>query len=223
MSVISNTHAVTPYVPTGSNKTAPLSGQRLAKVTYKVNKETGIKPDSKCVSIPVISWDEVQPYVNTLSGVILAAVHSAQDKIVRELVEAGKTEIEGDSIKLEAVIEAMIAESSGRITGEVIRGWFKESLQEPLMLAFASKLGIPENATPTATQEKKLEQVLKGYEDSFSKLASGAATFTQLQKDNMLKALDLLGTNEAENPLVERFVTRLSKEAKSDEELLMSL
>lgn len=223
MSVISSTHAVQDYVSVGSNKTAPLSGQRLAKVTYKVNDETGIKPDSKCVSIPVIGWEEVQPYVSVLSGVILAAVHNAQDKIVRELVEAGKTEIEGDSIKLEAVIEAMIAKSSGRITGEVIRGWFKESLQEPLMLAFASKLGIADNASPTAAQEKKLEQVLKSYEDSFSKLASGAATFTQLQKDNMLKALDLIADDSNDDPLVDRFIARLSKEAKSEEELLMSL
>ena len=223
MSVISSTHSVQAYHATGSNKTAPLTGQRLAKVTYKVNKDTGVKPDSKCVSIPVLSWNEVQPHVSTLSGVILAAVHTAQDKLIREAVENGKTEVSGESIRLEAVIEAMIAESTGRITGEVIRGWFKDSLQEPLMIAFASKLGIPEDSSPTPAQEKKLEQVLKGYEDSFSKLASGAATFTQLQKDNMLKALDLVAGDGSDDPLVDRFIARLSKEAKSEEEMMMSL
>lgn len=220
MSTLFNIHAVQPYVSVGSNKTAPLSGQRLSKITYKVNKETGIKPDSKCVSIPVIGWNEVQPYISTLSAVIVDMVHQAQDKIVRELVEAGKTEVSDNDIRLEAVIDSMIAESNGRITGEVIRAWFSDALKEPLLIAFASKLGIPEDKSPTAEQEKKLQQVLKGYEDSFSKLASGAATFTQLQRDNMLKALDLVDSDDA---MKERFISRLNKEPKKEEDLLMSL
>lgn len=220
MSVISSTHSVQPYVASGAGKTVPLTGQRLAKVTYKVNKETGIKPDSKAVSIPVISWNEVQPHINTLSAGILAAVHTAQDKMIREQIEAGKTEISGESIKLDAVIEYMIAESNGRITGEVIRDWFSDTLKEPLMLAFASKLGIADNASPTAAQEKKLEQVLKGYEDSFAKLASGAATFNELQKTNMLKALDLV---DGEDMLASRFVQRLTNKPVKEDELLMSL
>lgn len=221
MSNLFSIHAVVPYVALGTSKSAPLEGQRLSKVTYKVNKETGIKPDSKCVSIPALLWNEVFPYVNTLSGVILAAVHTAQDKIIREQVESGSKEISSDSIRLEAVIDAMVSESTGRITGEVIRGWFKDTLKEPLLLAFASKLGVSEDTSPTPEQEEKLNKILKGYEDSFAKLASGAASFYGPQKDAMIKALELI---ESEDDLLAgRFLQRLSSKAGKEDELLMAL
>lgn len=216
MSIISSSHSVIAFE---SGKTKPLDGQRLAKVTYKVDKKTGVKPDSKAVSIPMIKWSDLTAnHVTALQGEFLAVVHKAQDSIVRAKVESGASSINDADISLDAVVQYLL-EESGRMTGEVIRGWFSDTLKEPLMLAFASKLGIAEDAAPTAEQEDKLAKVIKGYEDSFAKLASGAATFNDAQKQNMLKALELV---EEDDSFVVRFTERLSK-VKSDDDLLMAL
>lgn len=216
MSLISNTHSVIAFE---SGKTKPLDGQRLAKVTYKVDKKTGIKPDSKAVSIPMLTWEHLEPqHIQALKGEFMASLHKIQDAIVRNKVESGASSIHEDDIGLDAIIRYTL-EESGRITGDVIRGWFQDSIREPLMLAFASKLGIAEDATPTKEQEDKLSKILKGYEDSFAKLASGAASFNEAQKTNMLKALEFAEDDDA---LASRFTERLSK-VKSDDELLMAL
>jgi hypothetical protein len=215
MSIISNTHTVTSYQ---SGKTKPLDGQRLAKVTYKTDKATGVKPDSKAVSIPVIGWAEVEPFLNALKGEFVDVVHKAQDALVRRKVEAGSDSIHDDDIAMSAVVSYLV-EESGRMTGELIREWYKESLSDSLMIAFASKLGIPEDAAPSAEQASKLEKILKGYEDSFAKLASGKASFNDMQRTNMLKALELIEDGDA---LKERFVVRLSK-VSADDDLLMAL
>jgi len=215
MSNISNTHSVQAYV---IGKSKPLEGQRLAKVTYKTDKETGIKPESKCVSIPVLGWSEVEPHLSALKGEFLAVVHKAQDAIIRNAVESGKSEIVQEDISIQAVIAHLLTES-GRLSGDTIREWFKDSLRDPLLVAFASKLGIPDDAAPTAAQEEKLSKILRGYEDSFAKLASPNAAFNQLQRDNMLKALEFVDSDDA---LASRFVERLNKKDDSDD-LLMSL
>src|SRR5512139_3522165 len=214
MSIISNIHTVTSYT---SGKTKPLDGQRLAKVTYKVDKATGIKPDSKAVSIPVIGWGDIEPHLNALKGEFIAVVHKVQDGIVRGKVEAGAVSINGEDISMSAVV-AYLLEDSGRLTGDIIRGWFFDTLREPLILAFASKLGIAEDAAPTADQEVKLEKIIKGYEDSFAKLASGAATFSELQKTSMIKALQFA---EEDDSIAAKFTARLSA-SKNEDDLLMA-
>jgi len=215
MSNLFNTHAVVPYV---SGKTKALEGQRLSKITYKVDKETGIKPDSKAVSLPVISWPQVEPHIQALSGEFLAVVHGAQDKLVRKLVEEGAKEIREEQCNLAATIQFMLEETK-RIDGDTIRAWFSDSLKEPLLITFASKLGIPEDAAPSKEQEEKLAKILKGYEDSFAKLASGAAQFNEMQRTNMLKALDMLEADD--DALASKFRTRLTK--VNEDELLMNL
>jgi hypothetical protein len=214
MSNISTLHSVVSYT---SGKTKPLEGQRLAKVTYKVDKATGVKPPSMAVSIPVTSWEQVEPYMAALKGEFLGMIHSVQDKIVRTKIESGAKSISDEDIAMSAVVSYLQSES-GRLTGDDIRAWFTESLKEPLMLAFASKLGIPEDSAPTSDQETKLNAILKGYEDSFAKLASGAASFNQSQSDNMIKAMEFV---DSEDYLRIRFTERLTK--KSDTDLLMSL
>lgn len=219
MSILSNTHAVTPYV---AGKTKPAdSSQRLAKMTYKTDKETGIKPESKCVSIPVIKWDAIQPHLTALQGEIVAMVHKAQDSLIRGMVESGKDSITDEAISLSVVVAYML-EDGGRLTGDTIREWFKESLNDSLMIAFASKLGIPEDVAPTPEQEDKLSKILRGYEDSFAKLASGAASFNELQKTNMLKAMELSGLDSESDSLAARFIERLNKKS-DDSAMLMNL
>jgi len=217
MSTLFNVHTVTSYV---AGKTKPLEGQRLSKITYKTDSKTGIKPDSKSVSIPAIVWSDIESQVPVIKDHILDLVLKAQDGIVRKLVEAGKDSITSESINIPAIIAAMLEESSGgRLTGETIREWFQESIKCNLLIAFASKLGISDDTAPTAEQSEKLAKILKGYEDSFAKLASGAASFNDTQKSNLIKAIQLSGAED--DVLASKFITRLSK--VSDDDTLMNL
>ncbi len=221
MSNISDVHTVVAYT---SGVTKPLSGQRLAKVTYKVDAKTGVKPASKAVSIPVLTWNEVSGYLPALQNELVELCRTAQDKIVRSKVESGQTSINESDISMSAIIEYLNEVSTGgRLTGDTIRLWFDDSLKEPLMLAFAPKLGITEDATPTPEQEAKLAKVLKGYEDSFARMASGAASFNDMQKVNMLKVLELVESEDSGLQLKDKFVTRLTKKIADDNDLLMSL
>ena len=219
MSQIAQSHDVIAYNP---KTTKALSGQRLAKVTYKVDKATGVKPDSKAVSIPVVAWSYVESVIPSIRDSIMELVLKAQDAIVRNKVESGSVHITDDDISMSSVVEYLNAESSGgRLTGETIRAWFADSIHDSLMLAFASKLGIPEDSAPTAEQSDKLSKILKGYEDSFAKLASGAASFTEWQKDQMIKAINISIDDVDSDFLAGKFIARLSK--KSDDDLLMML
>lgn len=219
MSNLFNVHAVTSYQ---AGKTKALDGQRLSKVTYKTDKETGLKADSKAVSIPAIVWSDIESQVPVIKDHILDLVLKAQDGIVRKLVESGKDSITSESINIPAIIAAMLEESTGgRLTGETIREWFQESIKDSLLIAFASKLGIPDDAAPTVEQSEKLAKILKGYEDSFAKLASGAASFNDTQKSNLIKAIELSGLDSSDDILASKFIARLSK--VSDDDALMNL
>lgn len=215
MSNLFNTHAVINYT---SGKTKPLEGQRLAKITYKVDKATGVKPASKAVSIPVISFAMIEPHLASLKDEIVALVHKAQDGLIRSKVEAGASEVQEQDCNMQATIAYML-EESGRLTGDTIREWFNEALRDNLMMVVADKLGIGD--TPTKEQSDKLAKYIKGYEDTFAKLASGAASFTDMQKQNMLKALELV--DDEEDSLKARFTVRLQKAKEKDEELLLAL
>jgi hypothetical protein len=210
MSIVSNTHTVTAYVKKVSK---PLSGQRLALVTYKGIKAAGKVP--RCVSVPRISIDAVLEHLDALKPHILGLVESAQNGLIRELVEAGKDTIQDEDISLEKILESM--QSGGRLTGDDIKVWFDEAIALDLTIAFAAKLGIEEGEEPTPTQEKKLTQAVNGYRETFAKLAAGAATFSDTQKDQMLRALEFADDGDL---LAARFKARLSKKVEDKADLL---
>ena len=210
MSVISKSHSVTPYV---KKQSKPLTGQRLALVTYKGVKAIGKIPRS--VSVPRISIDDVLEYLDALKPHILGLVESAQNGLIRELVEAGKDAIQDEAISLEKILESM--QSGGRLTGDDIKVWFDEAIAPDLTLAFAAKLGIEEGEEPTPAQEKKLTQAVNGYRETFAKLAAGAATFSDTQKEQMLRVLEFADEGDA---LAARFKARLNKKAEEKADLL---
>lgn len=221
MSTLFNIHSVVPYISVGSSRTKASAGQRLSTVTYKVDKATGTKPESKAVSIPALVWSDVSEHITALQSAIMNLVQKEQDSIVRNLVEAGTKEVSDSDISMVAILESFAqSATSGRLTGDAIREWFTESLRDGLLLAFASKLGIPEDSAGTSEQQNKLSKILKGYEDSFAKLASGAASFTPVQKDQLIKALSFAPTDDF---LSGRFIERLSSSKVKESDLLESL
>lgn len=128
MSVISNRHSVVAFV---AGKSQALTGQRLAKATYKqTDKMTkaGLKAlPAICVSVPELPTltaerlQEFEPHVRAL-------IESTQDKIIASMYEAKKLQIGGsvsdEDIGLDSVLEVLAQTGTGHMTGEKLADWY---------------------------------------------------------------------------------------------------
>ncbi len=214
MSIIGNNHSVENFV---SGKSVALDAtQRLVKVTYKTTKK-GDKKDSKCVSIPAVSSLE-QVVIDAMQAHIVGMYQSAQDAIIRALVDSGKTSIADDEISTAQVLEYLNAEATGeRLKKEDVIEWFNtpDGLADMLTLAFAEKLGLPDNATPE--QLKRVEQQVNSYRESFAALAGGKTNYLPEKATKMIKTLETYG--DSNDVLVSRFKARLEKMSAVQDDL----
>jgi hypothetical protein len=208
MSVVSNVHTVTIF---DSKTSKAYEGQRLARITYKTvrkGENAGTRKDSKCVSIPAVKelsdtvYQAMEPYMLTL-------YHSAQDSIIRELIDNGATIILDEQINDAAVLEYLAQEAQGsRLTKEVVISWFNESLADTLTVAFADKLGVSDS--PTAEQTKVLEQNINIYRECFAGLAGGKTSYTPEKATKVLRALEIAGDIEGDD-IARKFAARLKE------------
>lgn len=225
MSVIDTlNHSVISYDP---KSTKPFTGQRLSKVTYKTNNDKnsewyGIKRDSKCVSLPLIKNDDVVANISILTPHFIEYLHTVQDKIVREKVDAGASSIAMADINIAAIADYLDNNNeSGRLTKESVASWFTDNIAESLTVALADKLGISE--TPTDAESDKIIAVVEAFKGKISSLAGGKTAYEPKICKSLLNALELAPAGDA---LATRFAARLNKmiaEHKSDDELLACL
>lgn len=209
MSQISTTHSIVAF---DSKTSKAFDGQRLSKVWYKGKKAEEKKP--VCVSIPrVLSIMVDTEVLEQLKPQVIAMIEGAQDKIVRERYETGATSIADSDISIQACIAWLQEEAvGGRLTKEYIVQWFSESLEEPLLVAIADKLGVGD--TPSELEAKKLEQAVNVFRDSFAQLAGGATRFAPEKARKMLKVLELV----QDDTLAAKFQVRLEKMLTREEE-----
>lgn len=222
MSVIDTlNHSVVTYDPKSSKA---FTGQRLSKVTYKTvtdkNSEFyGIKRDSKCVSLPLVQVSDVVANINALAPAVVEYLHSVQDKIVRERVDAGASSISRNEISIAACVEWLESNSeSGRLTKEVVATWFADTIAEPLAVVLAEKLGVGE--TPSDEESNKILAVVDAFKGKVSSLAGGKTAYEPKVCKSLLNALELAPAGDV---LATRFAARLNKmieEAKANEDLL---
>src|SRR6266571_1618024 len=109
MSAISNTHNIKEYV---IGVTKPFTGQRLAKVTYKVDKSTGIKPESVCVSVPQVNNEEVINNFEQFIPHLIGMIERTQDNMIRGIYESKCSVVQDDDISVAKVLEFLNEESS---------------------------------------------------------------------------------------------------------------
>lgn len=222
MSVIDTlNHSVVSYDPRTSKA---FSGQRLSKVTYKTvtNKEDplyGIKRESKCVSLPMIPVADVMSNIQALAPVVVEYLHSVQDKIVRERIDAGALNIAMADVSIAACIEYLESNSeSGRLTKEVVASWFNETIAEPLAVTLADRLGV--SATPTDAESAKILAVVDAFKGKVAALAGGKTAYEPKVCTSLISALNLAPSGDV---LATRFTARLNKmieESKANEDLL---
>lgn len=202
MSNISNTHNIKEYV---IGVTKPFTGQRLAKVTYKVDKTTGIKPESVCVSIPGISTDDVMNKFEEFMPHVIALCERTQDLIIRNIHESKNVNVSDDEITVAKILEFLNEESTGgRITKKDASDWFDSVLSDPLTLALASKLGVSE--VPTKEQSDKITKLVEDFRNNISALTAGNVKYDPPVCEVMRKALAFA---PAEDMMRVRFEKRL--------------
>lgn len=211
MSNVSSFHSLQSY--SGSEK--PLSGQRLVTVTFKTDKETGIKPESKCVSIPPVSDSFGQEITNNWSLVekhIYGFFADVQDKIIRESVIEGKTQIHSQEIGLFSCLDFLNSVSSGgRLSKEILSSFFSEEVEPILATVLCEKLGVV-NSSPTPQQEKVLSSTLKRFE---SWICSLAGTKTLFGDDTILQ-LEKCFSLVSSSPLLDKLKAKLVEMKKQN-------
>lgn len=154
MSTISNVHQIVAY---DSKKSAPYSGQRLAKVIFKGRGDKKAEHDSQCASVPQVNELDVQAALPQFMPHLVRMVEDAQDRIVREVFLSGRDTVTSEELSVAAVLALLEREAAGtRVTKERIGCWYDASLATELQEAFAAKLGSPQKATIAVAQCKEL-------------------------------------------------------------------
>jgi hypothetical protein len=171
----SNRHQFSPL--TKSSK--PLTGQRLVRVIAKAAKDGSYHAnlsESLCMSVPVLTGDEVRVHIDALMPHIVSMCMDAQDSIVKELrLESGCTEVAEESISVAAIVGWMDTEAKGgRVTGEYLTEWFKDAyaLQAAEFIAIACRFGEDADAW-TPDQVTVIEQKTNVLAGMFAGFASG--------------------------------------------------
>ena len=200
-----------------------IAGYRNVKCLYKTNAKTGkVAADNSQIRIDdSITQEAVAAKLGELMPHLITYLQGEEDKIVKKLHLQGMTLLSPKQYGLDSVIAALEAAGTGhRLNKEQIEQWFDAEMLEPLMVAFADKMGVSEQ--PTEAEEKKLETVLQVYRSKFGSLASGKTHYREEEVDMLLKSMEVTG---AESSLLGgKFVARLTgMKAKSDDNLLLAL
>ena len=197
MSVISNRHTITPFT---SGKSQPLTGQRLAKITYKssTDKKTGVvtlaKYPSQCVSLPIIATADLVSNIDKLADFLREHLQDAQRDIIKGLWESsnGTLASVGDE---EVDIAACIAfiNSRGNVDKESAIEWFDSQVKENLTVVIADKLGFTEL---NEDQMKTINQQLNGYRALFGVVGANRQKLNPQQISGVRAALRIAGEDD---------------------------
>lgn len=221
MSQISNQHNVMEYVV---GVTKPLNNQRLAVMFYKTDKDTGVKKDSKCVSIPVVSASHISDAdFQLFKPHLVELIKTTQNKIIRELVDGeGRKFIADADISIAKVLEYLDdtgSEEGGRLTKDIISTWFDSQLSDNLMLTLSDKLGVGDN--PTAEQAALVERTVQAFKARICTLASGATKFDIKTANSVKNAINIC--EDGEDTIKEKLIKRIDKMLEVKEVDLLSV
>lgn len=200
-----------------------LAGYRNVKCLYKTNAKTGkVAADNSQIRVEDnITEAVIVERIKELAPYLVGYLQGEQDKIVKRLHLAGMTVLSPKQYALDSVVAALEASgTSQRLNKEQIEAWFADTMYEPLLVAFADKMGIVES--PTAEQQTKLDTVLAVYRNKLGSLASGKTHYREEEADMLLKAIAVTGAEDSS--IGARFVARLTKmKETTTDSLLLAL
>jgi len=205
MSVVSDRHTVVPFV---SGKSQALNEQRLAKIGYKTTAKQAAKFPSVCVSVPVITDDQIADSGEALIPHVRTLLAAAQDGIIRSLYESsdGTLRTVSDAeISVNACIAFLEAEATGgRLTTDAINQWFDSQVSENLIVPMAEKLGFSEL---NDAQMDTVNKHIKAYRAVIASLASGVTMLQPVQIRGCRFAISLAASDDTE--IGKKLVARL--------------
>ena len=174
------------------NKNADAPNKRLCRIIRKASAKDSTGKESQGVYIPAYVFDAEHIQSDTIRAYVEQCIMNVQNDLVRKVTDSGRNIITDSDISMEAVAEYLEAtdENIGRISKDKIAAWFKDEMEETLIVAFADKLGVSD--TPTADEEKKLAQACKGYQDVFATLAAKQPSIDPKIGERLLSALDMI-------------------------------
>lgn len=213
MSNISSTHAITL-----TSDFKPLSECRTSSHWFKLTESMKAKglnkvSEPKSVSLPHLKLSEMD--LELLKPHFVGFCESVQDKIVKSLIEAGKTEVSDLEISIYAIKEFLEKESvSSRLSSESIKSWFSTDLEEILTVSLADKLGI--SNTPTENETLKLNQLINVAKEKLATLSSPKVTFSEVHQNKLTEILNLA----PESFMQEKLLSRISNMKIKEQDLL---
>ncbi len=216
MSNISTRSSVLKYV---SGETSALSGQQLVIAHYKTDKETGIKPDSKAVSLPVVTKEAVIESIDSLMSGIQKLIYDSRVEMFKEMLEAKADlqEVEQSELDLGAIATWLNATvKSERISKASIEAWFDEVASSYLSVAIASKLGITATTPETSELYLTLAQTLDSYKASFAKLAGISVNLSSDAINAIKRALSFIEVNDSTKQYLVNKIDRITNAPKAD-------
>jgi hypothetical protein len=200
-----------------------VEGYRSVKCLYKKNMKTGkIAGTNSYVRVADhITEEAVKEKLSLLMPHVIAYLQEEENKLVKVVHMTGASKIDPASISMDAVLAALEATgTSQRLNKEAVEEWFTGAVYEPLLVAFATKMGVSEE--PTAEELEKLEQITTVYKAKFSALAGGKTAYTPMEAEMLLKALEVAGAGATS--IGARFAVRLERmKVVSTESLMMAL
>lgn len=200
MSIISPFHDVLPY----NVSSKALDGQRLSIITFKTPKDKKDdanykKPENRCVSIPILSVKVTVSgdHPDCMQSPMQALFEELQDSVIRSHVVAAIEDdakiitVSDDQISF-AACAAWAAENaiSGKLTKDVINGWFEANMSEPLEVALANAMGLPSEGI-SAAQVEKLNAAVKQHKLLFADCAATRPAIAPPVAKSLLSALKL--------------------------------
>lgn len=203
---------------------AEVTGTRIVKALYQVNKKTGkkLQENSYC-RIPTkhLTEEIIVDRVTELSPFILEWLQEVESLMIREEHSKGSLQVFTEYLSLDKLISHLEEKQlSGRLNKDKISAWFTDYLLDELALKFAARLQI--TGESSELELAKLDAVLAAYKAKFELLASPKVF---LKEEDCLAMITVIQSCEkaAGSLLGKQFITKLQGMNKKQDDLLMTL
>jgi hypothetical protein len=205
---------------------AEIEGTRIVKCLYQVSK-TGANAGKKVaensfVRIPTkhISEEMIVARIAELTPYVLSYLQSIEDSIIKEEHKSGLLNLYVDGLSIDKIIEALEASEAGaRLTKDKVNEWFTLEVRDNLVLLFSDKMGLGDN--PSEQELDKLGNIIAAYRKKFESLAGGKSA---IKEEDCIAMIAVIKSCEADKSIIgSRFIAKLDKLAKKEEELLFTL
>lgn len=221
---VSQVNACASFFPMAKAEADKLhAGNRYCKLIKK--GENSLLPESLAIEVPELTDAELAEYLAnpTVRLSVLGYVESLRDSWLKAQASVGVKTVQYSSINVANVAShlnaSVKAAGLGQLSEASISSYFEDNMRDMLIVAFADRLGLGDNATDA--QVKKLEQLCNQTRDNLKKLASRKQVVFD---EKIRKALEwALSSTDAGDSMHVRLQQKLAVNTVTEEDVLSSL